>query len=116
MSLVPWLVTQPDNQLSISENLEDIFAVKYTLPYVQNPTHEAIIRRSLTKNLDDIVPDIAEEIDLSIRDFWSSSEEVWNDVPVLDTVLKTVARISSRAFVGAPLCKHHFSMSGGIFD
>ncbi|KAJ6585923.1 cytochrome P450 [Mycena capillaripes] len=74
---------------------------------VSNPYHiGALIRSDLTKALRSIVPEILEEAQLAIPEklkIPGSKDSV--TLPLFDTMVSLVARVSNRAMIGAPGCR-----------
>ncbi|UNI22193.1 hypothetical protein JDV02_008104 [Purpureocillium takamizusanense] len=62
------------------------------------------ILRELTQNLCNISQPLAEEATLALRDLLTDSPE-WQTVNLRHTILRLVARMSSRAFLGEKLCR-----------
>jgi cytochrome P450 len=108
MSQMKWLLEQPDHVLNQREvNSEFLHAERTMLhPHVIRDTvHGHIIRQELTKNLDSYAEDIVDEIKHALDHVWGSSEIDWNEVPLYNTMLEVVGRISNRVLVGLPLCR-----------
>lgn len=72
----------------------------------RNPIHELIVRRDLTRYLGALIPDIEEELNIGVDEYWGKDTEKWTDVVPFATMMKIVARTSNRIFVGLPLCVH----------
>ncbi|WPG98780.1 Dihydromonacolin L monooxygenase LovA [Acrodontium crateriforme] len=66
---------------------------------------QMVLTRDLTKQLAKVTEDIADETELSIQDLFTESKE-WHDIPLQQTILRLVARISSRVFLGEELCRN----------
>jgi hypothetical protein len=75
---------------------------------VSNPYHVgALIRSDLTKALRSLVPEILEEAQLAIPErlkIPDSQDSV--ALPLFDTMVSLVARVSNRAMIGAPGCRN----------
>ncbi|THU95306.1 cytochrome P450 [Dendrothele bispora CBS 962.96] len=77
-----------------------------------NPYHlETIIRSDLTKALKSLVPEMLEEAQLVIPEkigILDSSESSKDSVtvPLFETMISIVARVSNRAMIGAPGCRN----------
>ncbi|KAJ7112121.1 cytochrome P450 [Mycena epipterygia] len=75
---------------------------------VSNPYHiGALIRSDLTKALRSLVPEMLEEAQLAMPDTLKipvSADSV--TLPVFDTMVSLVARVSNRAMIGAPGCRN----------
>jgi hypothetical protein len=73
-----------------------------------NPYHlETIIRSDLTKALRSLVPEMLEEVQLALPEHLKISDPVNSvTVPVFETMVHLVARVSNRAMIGAPGCRN----------
>ncbi len=89
----------------------------------ENRWHVDVIKSSLTPNLPSIFPELLDELPLAVQDnlLCEDGNEVfqhfkrtslkrinllgWTAVNVFPAVLNIVARLSSRIFVGLPLCE-----------
>src|SRR2546430_16400839 len=72
-SSMQWLLEQPDDVLSIAAAYYDILHAKYTFtnPYLmKEPYHNQVLRRSLTRQLEDRAMDIWDELQCVFRETW----------------------------------------------
>lgn len=109
MSQMKWLLEQPDHVLNQNEvNSEFLHAERTMLhPHVIRDTvHGHIIRREMTKELDCYAEAIVDEIQHSLSLVWGSNHQDWKEVPLYDTMLEVIGRISNRVLVGLPLCRN----------
>lgn len=112
--MLPWLVAQPENHLSAKWAQLDALNIPTTFlrPEIGvDPTHEPLIRRELTANLDVVEADMWDEVGRALEELWGSDTERWRVVVLDDTIRRVVARASSRVFTGQDLCKSPFSPS-----
>ncbi|KAG6908657.1 hypothetical protein DXG01_003751 [Tephrocybe rancida] len=72
--------------------------------------HVPIIQNQLTRELNDSVYDIRDEVIASFRDIVPSNTE-WTKFPALGATLDVVSRTTHRVFVGLPLCRDPDYMS-----
>ena len=100
--------------------------MQYTLgeDLLENPWQIDVIQGKLTRNLDAIIPDLADELQVALQDVVPSkgegefcipvspavgmylrSLEDWVEVDVAQVAAMLVTRMSNRVFVGLPLCK-----------
>lgn len=100
------LMKEPDSVLSVSANLEQNFAIDYTMPFLAHPTHENVIRKYLTKKLPELTADLMDEIEASLADIWGTDTENFKEVDIMHSVEKILARSDNRAFTGLPLCRN----------
>jgi cytochrome P450 len=109
MSQMKWLLEQPDDVLNQNEvNSEFLHAERTMLhPHVIRDTvHGHIIKREMTKDLDSYADAVVDEIQHSLKLVWGSNDQDWKEVPLYDTMLNVVGRISNRVLVGLPLCRN----------
>ncbi|KAJ6625979.1 cytochrome P450 [Mycena sp. CBHHK59/15] len=73
-----------------------------------NPYHlETIIRSDLTKALRSLVPEMLEEAQLAIPEHIKIAGSAAScTIPVFETMVHLVARVSNRAMIGAPGCRN----------
>ena len=86
--------------------------------------HVEMIRTTLTQNLPSVFPQLMDELPLAVQDYLpnESGNDVfptfltvililrtlvgWTAVNVLPALTSIIARVSSRIFVGSPLCEY----------
>lgn len=110
-SMVPWLISQPEHILSAKFAQIDAIEGTHTMlqpEVVLQPVHEPIIRRDLKNRLNDLIPDMADEIATAVDEIWGKEKHSFRRVNLDHTVREIVTRVSNRAFVGLPLCKLTF--------
>ncbi|KAH8686129.1 cytochrome P450 [Tricladium varicosporioides] len=119
-SQIKWIVDQADSVLDSGAMQREVLQSDWTLldPLMaQNPIHEGVVRRDLTRSLSGLIPEIVEELEGAISDGWGSDTQRWNDVVVFETMMKVVARTSNRIFVGSPLCRNdEYLENAGAFS
>jgi len=104
---IKWIADQPDSMLSSQGSQREDLQTEYTLldPALgDKPMYQNIIKSTLTKAFDSVIPEVQDEIECSIDDYWGHDTENWTDVGAFDTMVKVVSRASNRIFVGLPLC------------
>ncbi|KAK3326799.1 putative cytochrome P450 monooxygenase [Apodospora peruviana] len=68
---------------------------------------QAVIMKDLTKYLNKVTEPLAEETALATPELFPVGENnEWQSVPLRETLLRLVARISSRVFLGEELCRN----------
>jgi hypothetical protein len=108
LSQMKWLLEQPDHILSQMEINRQFLEADYTMLHpniIRDTVHAHVIRRELTSRLGDLNTDIVEELEKVLEDVWGLDTKEWREVPVYDTMLDLVGRISNRVLVGETLCK-----------
>ncbi|KAF8994662.1 cytochrome P450 [Cyathus striatus] len=94
----------PDDALSITMAINETLQVPYTMgsEVVTNPYHLPLIRVQLTRNLDNIFPELHEEVVDSFNDILPPTHQ-WKAFQPMNTFVDVVCRITNRTFVGLPL-------------
>ncbi|KAI0096813.1 cytochrome P450 [Hypoxylon sp. NC0597] len=108
-SQIRWLLEQPDSILSQEKVNRQFLEAEYTFFHanlVDSPVHPEIIKHQLTKKIDTFADDIIEEVNLYLEESWGLNTEEWREVKVYDTMLILIARLSTRVFIGLPLCRN----------
>jgi cytochrome P450 len=65
-----------------------------------------VIHKSLARKVDNIIPNIHDEIVSCFDKTWGFDTENFKDIPVWDNTMDMISRISNRMFVGLPLCRN----------
>ncbi|KAI2627776.1 cytochrome P450 [Hypoxylon sp. NC1633] len=108
-SQIQWLIDQPDTVLSQEKVNRQFLETEHTFLHanlVDDPVHPDIIREQLTKKIDTFSGSIVEEVNLCLEEEWGLDTEDWHEVKVYDTMLMLIARLSTRVFMGLPLCRN----------
>ncbi|KAF7506027.1 hypothetical protein GJ744_012274 [Endocarpon pusillum] len=115
---------RPDGEVDGNEALNTVVQIEYTVSEKEIYTdkfHFNIVRKQLTRNLGNVTPIVAEEIDLALKDYWGIQSE-WHQVEIVPLMLRIVARVTSRIFYGPELCRnekfldHVIAYSGSIVN
>lgn len=104
-----WLTNQSDDVSSVQAAHYDVLQGDYafTDPYlIQTVYHEHVVHKNLVRKVDNIIPDIWDEIKESVDESFGTDTTEWKDVPAWDSVMRIIARVSNRMFVGLPLCRN----------
>ena len=107
-SQVPWLIDQPDNVLSASGFHYDSLAGDYSFAdpaILTDPYHEHVIHKYLPRRLNQVVPNLQDEVEHVIDEKWGMDTQ-WKDVQVWGTINDLMASLAHRSFVGLPLCRN----------
>ncbi|PYH88391.1 putative cytochrome P450 [Aspergillus ellipticus CBS 707.79] len=70
-----------------------------------NEVFQDAMRMQLTKNQDLIVRPLSEETELALEDLWTE-DAAWHDLSLRSSILRLVARQSSRVFLGDKVCRN----------
>jgi hypothetical protein len=62
-------------------------------------------QKHLRRDLVQVIPALADEVNLAITDIWGQDTENWREVAVFETFTTVAARAINRVAVGKPLCR-----------
>jgi cytochrome P450 len=102
-----FVTDQPDSKLDMHTQAIDALQTDYTTTdpsLVRNPVHHKLITTTLTNQIGNLVPDVAEETAWGFDNHWGSPTE-FQEVCVYDTMRKIVGCVTNRVFVGKPKCR-----------
>lgn len=102
-----FLIDQPEHVLSLHESAMEALQCDYTMEarLIHEPVHQHIITTTLTQQIGNLVPDLAEETELSLDALWGTDTARWRDVCVYKTLQQSIGRVTNRIFVGLPVCR-----------
>ncbi|KAK4209456.1 cytochrome P450 [Rhypophila decipiens] len=108
---VSWLLEQPDTVLSQYETNREFMCGDYTMLDLLGPNWprlSEIVKRLMTRDLDDFVEAIADETQDALKSLWGTKtgQDDWHEIDLYEVSLEVVARVSNRIFVGFPLCRN----------
>lgn len=105
---IKWIVAQPDSVLNIFKVRKERNALGYlAIAEKQKATVaflDRIVGRCLNKNLDQIQPDVHDEIRASV-DETMGMEEQWHELNLHNTLKAIGDRTGARALFGSKLCR-----------
>ncbi|KAJ3728214.1 cytochrome P450 [Lentinula raphanica] len=107
--LVEELRMAPESKLSLEAAMKDILQSDYTLGVEirQNMYHLGVIRGITTRNLNNLLLEMADEIHRAFDEILQTNigrGSDWTEVVASNAFTHIVSRVIGRAFVGAPLC------------
>ncbi|KAL1689866.1 cytochrome P450 [Schizophyllum commune] len=105
-SLVDEYLQLPDKKASLQEAVNEMLQAEYTLgrTVISNPFHIPLVRK-LSKELDDFVPSVHEELVHAIDHGLHCPDEGWIPLTGFTFILRAICQASNRVFVGWPLCR-----------
>ncbi|KAH7203499.1 terpene synthase family, metal binding domain-containing protein [Fusarium oxysporum] len=112
MSVFHEIHNMPNEYISIIAEHEDKFQGKYTHITTIRPEIPATIRQDVTRNMPNIILDFQDEL-VYASEQWPRTSK-WASVPLYEMMLRTVALLSGRAFVGLPLCRDQAWLQASI--
>ncbi|KAM0289470.1 hypothetical protein ACHAO9_006123 [Fusarium lateritium] len=98
--------------ISIIEEHKHRFQGKYTHITTIRPEIPAAIRQELTRDLSNIILDFEDEMDY-VTQHWPKSSD-WTTVPLYEMMVRAVALLSSRSFIGLPLSREEAWLQASI--
>ncbi|QDS76922.1 hypothetical protein FKW77_004422 [Venturia effusa] len=108
-SQLKWLLDQPDHVLNQRQVNDEFLHAKRTMLHPNIPrdtVHGHVIRRELTKDIDNFVEAMAEESLYALDINWGVNTQDWVEMSGYEMMLDIVGRISNRVLVGVPLCRN----------
>jgi cytochrome P450 len=115
-SEIQWVTDQPDSVLDMHAQAIDTLQIDYTCAdpsLVHNPVHHKLITTTLTSQIGNLVPDVAEETAWAFEQQWGSPAE-YQEVCVYDTLRRIVGCVTNRVFVGKPKCRDPALLTEGM--
>ena len=106
-SMIPALMAEPDEALSVMAHQNDFMQGYYTFPDVRiarNRIHLGLMRRSTPRQLPSMMVDIMDEIKEGYNEFWGTDTSEWREISLHDDMLKIATRMSTRFFLGPTFC------------
>lgn len=107
-SQLSWMFDQPDHILSTSEAHYDFLSGDYSFisPVIlKDPYHEHVIHKNLVRHLNNIIPDIEEEIPHAVTDVYGTDTDEYRRVDVLQSFMEMIPSLTNRMLIGQPLCR-----------
>lgn len=103
---IRFIIDQPESVLSVHESAVETLQCDYTMePRLLHPAvHQHLITTTLTQQIGNLVPDLAEETQLSLDALWGLDTSSWRDVCVYKSLQASIGRVTNRIFVGTPSC------------
>lgn len=92
------------NHPNVHNNLErqTRFMTRWTHADPEIPELFPVIRKDMAKNMSALLPLIQDETKYGFRELNISTE--WKQIPIQSTIQRIVALITSRSFIGLPIC------------
>lgn len=103
-----WFLDQPDTLVSIKETTRYTLQLDYTVHdhrLADEQPHVPVIKRKLTRETGNVVPELWDEIRASFQDLWGSVAGETKEICTYETVQRAIGRVTNRVFVGLPLCR-----------
>ncbi|KAK0457764.1 cytochrome P450 [Desarmillaria tabescens] len=106
--LIEDLRRAPEDVLSFQEGVSEVLQIPFTVGEAisRNPYHTPIVRNHITKTLASMFPEIHDEVAAACSDIFNFDSGEWVSFPAMESVMRIVARVSNRLFVGLPLCRN----------
>ncbi|KAK0614605.1 cytochrome P450 [Immersiella caudata] len=102
-----FVTDQPDSVLSMHVEVVDSLQFQYTAVdanLVHNPVHHHLITTTLTNQIGNLVPEVADETAQSVEEVWGD-DAAWREVSLYSDMANVISRVTNRVFVGTPKCR-----------
>lgn len=103
-----WMFDQPDSVLSVSAAHYEFLQGEYCFvePIIlRDPYHEHVVHKNLVRNLNPIIPDLAEEVPVAVDLVYGLNTESYTKIEVLDSFMRMIPSLTNRMLVGPTLCR-----------
>jgi len=103
-----WMFDQPDSVLSTSAAHYEFLQGDYCFvepAILRDPYHEHVVHKNLLRNLNAIIPDLAEEVPVAVDSIYGTNTDTYTKVDVLDTFMRMIPSLTNRILVGPTLCR-----------
>ncbi|KAL1697532.1 cytochrome P450 [Schizophyllum commune] len=106
-SLIEELRRGAEDVLSFSQGTEELAQVRHVFgeSIARNPYHNQVLQTQLTRNLHSLCGEMRDEMVAAFNDLIPPSDHEWNAIPALTSMTEVISRVTSRVFVGLPLCR-----------
>ncbi|KAI1934461.1 hypothetical protein LOZ66_005929 [Ophidiomyces ophidiicola] len=105
-SVIDEIKSLPDSHVSLNANNYRRFFGRYTLMGTPSDEFVASVKQDLTRNVGAMLPEMLEETDYATKCTIGEYQDIRNKaIPVYSTMLRYIALVSGRVFVGLPLCR-----------
>ncbi|KAF5667237.1 cytochrome P450 monooxygenase [Fusarium heterosporum] len=107
---------QLPNVLSMHKSAQRDLQTDYTTmdpSLTHDPIHLELITTRLTKEIGNLIPGLAEEIEHCFDKHWGGDQD-WNEVCVFESMQKMISGVANRMFVGFPMCRNEEMLRLGV--
>lgn len=114
---VAWFLDQPDALVSLQDTINYSLQLEHTVHdrlLGERQPHVAVVRRKLTRETGNVVPELRDEIRAAIDELWGNVRGETRDVCVYDTMRRAIGRVTNRVFVGLPLCRDEALLDNAV--
>ncbi|KAJ6131758.1 cytochrome P450 [Penicillium samsonianum] len=108
---------QPETVLNLREVIVEGLLYRYTVSdnfLISHPVHKKLITTTLTNQIANILPDLAEETRWSFEHYWGTNTDSFRDVTIWESMGRIVGSATNRAFVGLPYCRDPALLDAGF--
>ncbi|KAJ3498611.1 hypothetical protein NLG97_g987 [Lecanicillium saksenae] len=108
---------QPDSVLNLRDVIVQGLMYEYTLSnkyLITNPAHKKLITSTLTNQVGNLLPALADETKHAFAQGWGLDTESFRDVTIWDSMGDIVTSATNRALVGLPFCRDEAFLNAGL--
>lgn len=106
---ISWMLEQPDSVLSTQDAHYDQLNGAYsfvTPDLLKDPYHERVVHKHLARNLNDLVPELDDEVTRDMDELLGRDTEKFVKLDMLDAMMRVIPGITNRMLAGEPLCRN----------
>ncbi|RYP39908.1 hypothetical protein DL767_002027 [Monosporascus sp. MG133] len=116
---VAWFQDQPESDLSAHIHQLNAFQLNFTLTDPRlveetQPIHQILINTTLTRETNNLLPALADEISRAVQDVWGTDPDNFKELCLMDDMPDIVGQVVNRAFVGAPSCHNKTLVNSAV--
>ncbi|KAK7523788.1 cytochrome P450 [Phyllosticta citriasiana] len=107
-SQLAWFIEQPDSVLSTTAAHYRLMAGAYVFHdrrIMRDVFQEHVIHKLLQRNVNAMLPDLWDEITITLDEQLGTEAGIWKDFKLSNMVSNTMPRIAHMIFVGRPVCR-----------
>lgn len=114
-----WLIDQPESVLSMHQQTNQHFQFDYGTIYPtrdHQQVHIHLVTTKLTSQIGNLIPRVAQELDLALTKHWGGQEgdEEWREVCVYETLRVVIGQAINRIFMGESLCRNREMLDAAV--
>ncbi|KAH6982362.1 cytochrome P450 [Ilyonectria sp. MPI-CAGE-AT-0026] len=116
-SQTQFVIDQPYSVLSMHDKTIETLQTDYTVmepTLIRNPLHNKIIVTTLTSQIGNLVPALAEETAWGLEHYWGTDTKEYREVCVYDTMRRIIGIVTNRIFVGLPTSRDPALLDAGM--
>ncbi|KAH6985457.1 cytochrome P450 [Ilyonectria destructans] len=116
-SQTQFVIDQPYSVLSMHDKTIETLQTDYTImepSLIRNPLHNKIIVTTLTSQIGNLAPALAEETAWGLKHYWGTDTKEYREVCVYGTMRRIIGIVTNRIFVSLPTSRDPALLDAGM--